>query len=51
MASKVLHTFLTLLVLLAAAPAQDTMHVDVNAAKDTFLVNVNLVNLGFVARD
>ncbi len=27
------------------------MHVDVNAAKDTFHVNVNLVNLGFVARD
>ena len=51
MPSKAAYNFLTLLVLLAAAPAQDTMHVDVNAAKDTFHVNVNLVNLGFVARD
>jgi Ca-activated chloride channel family protein len=39
------------ITLASLATAQETFQVDVNAAKNTIHVDVNLVNLGFVARD
>jgi Ca-activated chloride channel family protein len=39
------------LAIVTTVLAQETFQVDVNAAKNTIHVDVNLVNLGFVARD